>query len=65
MITIEDYCPKVIILDKKMGCLCSKSDEPKIRIYDCTPAGDDFDHLRPNDTITFSVDRKYNTPVVT
>ena len=40
MITIEDYCLKIIILDKKMGC--SESNEPKVRIYDCTPPGDDF-----------------------
>ena len=25
---------------KKMGC--SESNEPKVRIYDCTPPGDDF-----------------------
>ena len=24
-----------------MGCFTSKSDEPKIRIYDCAPPGDD------------------------
>ena len=28
---------------KKMGCICSKCDEPKIKIYDCTPPSDDFD----------------------
>ena len=47
-----------------MSCLCSKSDEPKIRIYDCTPPGDDFDYLRPTGTITFSIDRKYNILIV-
>ena len=40
---IEDYCLKIITLDEKMGCLCSKSDEPKIKIFDSTPAGDDFE----------------------
>ena len=48
-----------------MGCFFSKftrSDEPKIG--DLTPPGADFDYLRPNGTISFSVDRKYNIPVV-
>ena len=47
-----------------MGYLCSKSDKTKIRIYDCTPNGDDFDYLRPQGTITLSIDREYNIPVV-
>ena len=51
-----------------MGCLFSKcsggSNEPKIKIIDCTPPGAAFDYLRPNGTISFSVDRKYNVPVV-
>ena len=46
-----------------MGCLCSKSEEPKIKIYDCGPPGDDFDNLRLKGTITLSIDRKYNVPV--
>ena len=28
---IEDYCLKIITLDGKMGCLCSKSDDQKLR----------------------------------
>ena len=51
-----------------MGCLFSKcsnsSYEPKIKIIDCTPPGAAFDYVRPNGTISFSVDRKYNAPVV-
>ena len=51
-----------------MDCLflkCSTgSDELKIRITDCTPPGAALDYLRPNGTISFSVDRKYNVPVV-
>ena len=51
-----------------MVCLfpkCSNSsDEPKIKIIDSTPPGAAFDYLRPNGTISFSVDRKYNIPVV-
>ena len=37
MITIEDYCLKIIILDKKMGRHFLKSDEPNIRIYHVHP----------------------------
>ena len=48
-----------------MGCLCSKVDKPKIRMYDCTPPGNDFDYLlKPKGTITFSVHRKGSIPVV-
>ena len=51
-----------------MGCLFSKcissSEEPKIKIIDCTPPGAAFNYLRPKGTISFSVDRKYNIPVV-
>ena len=51
-----------------MGCLFSKcissSEEPKIKIIDCTPPGAAFNYLRPKETIRFSVDRKYNVPVV-
>ena len=64
MIRTNDYCLKIIILDKKMGCICSKFDEPKIKIYDCTLPGEDFEFLKPNGTITFRIDRKYNIPVV-
>ena len=64
MKVIEDYCQKIITLHEKMSCLCSKSDEPKINIFDCTPAGDDFEYLRPHGTITLSIDKKYNIPIV-
>ena len=51
-----------------MDCLFSKcssgSNEPKIKIFHCTPPDAAFDYLRPNGTISFSVDRKYNVPVV-
>ena len=47
-----------------MGCLCSKSDEPKIRVYCCTPPGDDFEYMRLQGTITLYIDRKYNIPIV-
>ena len=51
-----------------MGCLFSKcisiSEEPKIKIIDRTPPCAAFNYLRPKGTISFSVDRKYNIPVV-
>ena len=50
-----------------MGCFfskCTRSDESKIEIVDLTPPGAEFDYLRPNGTISFSFDRKYNIPVV-
>ena len=51
-----------------MGCLFSKcissSEEPKIKIIDWTPPGAAFKYLRPNGTISFSVDRKCKIPVV-
>ena len=47
-----------------MGCFSSKSDEPKIRIYDCTPPGDDSEYLRLQGATTLSIDRKYNIPIV-
>ena len=42
-----------------MGCIFSKN-EPKIKIFDLTPFGDDFDYLRSQGTITLSINRKYN-----
>ena len=50
-----------------MGCFfskCTRSDESKIEIVDLTPPGAEFDYLRPNGAISFSVDRKYNIPVL-
>ena len=47
-----------------MGCFFSRNDEPKIRIFDCTPPGDDFNYFRPQGTMTLSIDRKYNIPLV-
>ena len=46
-----------------MGCLFSRN-ELKIVIFDLTPPGDDFDHLRSKGTITFTIDRKYNVPLI-
>ena len=64
MKVIEEHCQKIITLHEKMSCLCSKSDEPKINIFACTLAGDDLEYLWPHGTITLSIDRKYNIPIV-
>ena len=45
-----------------MGCLFSRN-EPKIKIFHCTPPGD-FNYLQAQGTITLSIDRKYNIPLV-
>ena len=63
MITTEGYCLK-IILDKKNGLPLFRKWWAKIRIYECTPPGDDFDYMRPKCTVTFSIDRKYSIAVV-
>ena len=51
-----------------MGGLFSKcissSEEPKIKIIDCTSPGAPFNYLRLKGTISFNVDRKYKIPVV-
>ena len=50
-----------------MGCLfskCTRSDKSKIKVIDLTPPSAEFDHLRASDTITFSVDEKYNIPIL-
>ena len=62
MIIIDDYYQKFFISDIKMGCFISR-DEPKIKIFDLTPPGNDFDYLRPQGTTTFSIDRKCNVPL--
>ena len=46
-----------------MGYFCSKN-EPKIKIYDFTLPGHDFDFLRPQGAIILSIDRKYNVSLV-
>ena len=43
---------------------CFSSNEPKIKIIGVTSEGSSFDYLRPNGTITYSIDRTYNTPLI-
>lgn len=47
-----------------MGCFYSNFNDPAIQVYDCILPGDKFDYLRPHGSITITVDRKYNIPVV-
>ena len=42
-----------------MGC-CFSCNEPRIKIIDETPEGENFDYFRPKGTITYTVDRTYN-----
>ena len=47
-----------------MGCFFSTNKKPNIKIFDLTPPGDDFNYLRPEGTITLSIDRKYQVPLI-
>lgn len=47
-----------------MGCFFFSSDEPKIKIVDCTPPGDEFNCLRPQGTIMLSIDIKYSISLI-
>lgn len=47
-----------------MGFGFSKSYGSNVRIYDCIPPGYDFYYLRPNGTIMFSIEGRYNAPVL-
>ena len=46
-----------------MGC-CFSCNEPRIKIIDETPEGENFDYLRPKVTITYTIDRTYNIPLI-
>lgn len=56
------YLDNIIVDKKNIGVLISLN-EPKIKVFDQTPASSHFHYLRPNGTITFSVGRKYNVPL--
>ena len=42
-----------------MDC-CFSSNKPRIKILDETTQGKNFDYLRPEGTITYTIDRTYN-----
>lgn len=46
-----------------MGC-CFSPNEPRIKIFDQTPAGQNVCYLRMQRTITFSINSKYNVPLI-
>ena len=46
-----------------MGC-CFSSNKPRIKILDQTPADENFDYLRPQGTITFTIDRMYDASLI-
>ena len=46
-----------------MGC-CFSCYEPRIKIIDKTPEGENFDYLRPKGTITYTIDKTYNIPLI-
>ena len=43
---------------------CFSFNRPKINIIDETPEGKNFDYLRPRGTITYTIDRTYNVPLI-
>ena len=46
-----------------MGC-CFLLKKPRIKIFDQTPPGENFDYLRPEGVINFTIDRKFNVPLI-
>lgn len=47
-----------------MGCIFSRSNKPNVKTHDCIPPSNEFDYLKSQRTVTFSLDRKYNIPIV-
>ena len=43
---------------------CFSCNEPRIKIIDETPEGVNFDYLRPKGTITYTIGRTHNTPLI-
>ena len=59
------YYPEIIFIDKEMGC-CFSFNGPKIKIIDETLEGGrgNFIYLRPEVTITYSIDGLYDIPLI-
>ena len=57
------YCLEIILPLKKRG-YCFSLKEPRIKIFDQTPPGENFDYLRPEGVINFTIDRKFNVPLI-
>ena len=45
-----------------MGSCFSFLNKPNVEIIDEAPKGKQFDHLRPEGVITYTVDRMYDVP---
>ena len=43
---------------------CFSYNEPRIKIIDKTPSGENFDHLRPKRTFAYTTDRTYDIPLI-
>ena len=43
---------------------CFSCNKPNVEIIDSTPWGKRFDYLRPNGTITYTIDRMYDVPEI-
>ena len=64
MITIEGYCLKIIILDKKWIVFVRKVMNKKLQYMIAQYLVMIFEYLRPQGAITLSIDRKCNIPIV-
>ena len=63
MINAYVYCLEIITTTKKKGC-CFSLKESRIKIFDQTPPGENFDYLRPEGVINFTIDRKFNVSLI-
>ena len=43
---------------------CFSSNEPRIKIIDEIPLGENFEYLRPKGTFTYTIDRTYDIPLI-
>ena len=53
-----------IFIVAEMGSCFSFLNKPNVEIIDEAPKGKQFDHLRPEGVITYTVDRMYDVPEV-
>ena len=53
-----------IFIGAELGSCFSFLNKPTVEIIDEAPKGKQFDHLRPEGVITYTVDRMYDVPEV-
>ena len=63
MINVYVYCLEITTAGKKMRC-CFSLKERRIKIFNQTPPGEKFNYLRTEGVINFTIDRKYNVPLI-